>query len=69
MELPCRVSVEVAVEGFTVKGLLRLRPKAVFHSAHSSNADLPLYVNDELIAWCEFEVLGNKLCVRLTELA
>jgi hypothetical protein len=28
-----------------------------------------LKVNGELIAWCEFEVLGNKLAVRLTELA
>ena len=31
--------------------------------------DVPLRVNDELIAWSEFEIAQNRLAVRLTELA
>ncbi len=31
--------------------------------------DVPLRVNDTLIGWSEFEAVGNRLAVRLTEVA
>jgi flagellar motor switch/type III secretory pathway protein FliN len=31
--------------------------------------DVPLRVNGALIGWSEFEVVGNRLAVRVTELA
>jgi flagellar motor switch/type III secretory pathway protein FliN len=69
MGLACNVAVEIPVPEFTVKQLLKMKTKMVVETKWTTSANLPLKVNGELIAWCEFEVLGNKLAVRLTELA
>ncbi len=69
MGLPCNISIEVPMPGFAVKDLLDLRPQSVVSSQWLTTANLPLKANGELIAWCEFEVLGNRIAVRLTELA
>ncbi len=69
MRLPCSVTIVVPLPGFKVKDLLGLRPKSVVASHWPTSDNLPLKVNGELMAWCEFEVLGSRLAVRLTELA
>jgi flagellar motor switch/type III secretory pathway protein FliN len=66
--LPCRLAVDVPLPGFTVADALRLRRNSVINSHWSVGADIPLRLNGELIARAEFEVAGNHLAVRLTEL-
>lgn len=66
--LPCTVSVEIPLAAFTVKDLLNLEPQMVISSEWATTSNLPLRVNGEAVAWCEFEVLGNQLAIRLTEL-
>jgi flagellar motor switch/type III secretory pathway protein FliN len=66
--LPCTVSIEVPVRGFTVTNFLTLGPGSVVSSQHPTSANLPLRINGQLVSWCEFEVLGNRLSVRLTEI-
>jgi len=67
--LPCTISVEIPLPAFTVKDLLNLEPQVVISSDWATTSNLPLRVNGEAVAWCEFEVLGNQLAIRLTELA
>ena len=67
--LPCSVSVEIPVAAFTASKLLQIEAGGVIASQWATTSNLPLKVNGEFIAWCEFEVLGNRLAVRLTELA
>ena len=69
MGLPCRISIEVPVSDFAVKDLLRLAPQAIVSSQWLTTANLPVKVNGVPIGWCEFEVLGNRVAVRLTEIA
>jgi flagellar motor switch/type III secretory pathway protein FliN len=69
VRLPCSVSILVPMPGFKVKDLLGLRSKSVVASHWPTTDNLPVKVNGELIGWCEFEVLGNRLAARLTELA
>ncbi|HTR65153.1 MAG TPA: FliM/FliN family flagellar motor C-terminal domain-containing protein [Terriglobales bacterium] len=69
LKLPCRLTVELPLPEFTVKTLMRLEPGTVIDSHWSVNDDVPLRVNGEVVAWSEFEVVGNRLAVRLTELA
>jgi flagellar motor switch/type III secretory pathway protein FliN len=69
LPLPCRLTVEVPLPGFTVGDALRLRPRSVINSHWHVGTDVPLRLNGELIARGEFEVVGNHLAVRLTELA
>jgi flagellar motor switch/type III secretory pathway protein FliN len=68
LPLPCRLSVDVPLPGFTVADALRLRPGSVINSQWQIGTDVPLRLNGELIARGEFEVVGNHLAVRLTEL-
>jgi flagellar motor switch/type III secretory pathway protein FliN len=67
--LPCLVSVDLPLRRFTVRTLLRLEPGTVLESNLADGADLPVSVNSQLIGWGEFEIVGQGLAVRLTELA
>jgi len=67
--LPCQLSLEVPVVRFTIGDLLRLNKGTIVETACLSTSDIPLRANGLLIAWTEFEVIGNRLAVRITELA
>ncbi len=68
LPLPCRLTVDVPLPGFTVADALRLRRGSVINSHWRVGTDIPLRLNGELIARGEFEVVGNHLAVRITEL-
>jgi flagellar motor switch/type III secretory pathway protein FliN len=68
-DLPCDISIEVPVPGFGLKDLLALRRETVLVSRLPTSDSPPLRINGELVAWCDFEVLGTRLAVRITELA
>ena len=68
LPLPCRLSVDVPLPGFRVADALQLRRGSVINSHWQIGSDIPLRLNGELIAHGEFEVVGNHLAVRLTEL-
>ena len=67
--LPCDLTLEVPVPHFTVGDLLRLTEKEVLDTRWSQGTEVPLRVNGQLIGWAEFEVIGERLAVRLMELA
>ena len=68
-DVPCRISLELRVPGFTVKHLLQLAPGRVIATGSPQTSDVPLRVNGELLAWSEFEMVDNRYGVRITELA
>jgi flagellar motor switch/type III secretory pathway protein FliN len=68
LPLSCRLSVDVPLPGFTVADALQLRAGSVINSQWQIGSDIPLRLNGELIARGEFEVVGNHLAVRLTEM-
>jgi len=67
--LPCVLTIEIAVPGFTVADLVHLERGRIIATGWTVGQDVPCRVNDELIAWSEFEVVQNRLAIRLTELA
>ncbi len=67
--LPCKLSVELAVPQFTVAKLMGLRPGTVIDTGTLEGSDVPLRVNGALVGFTEFEVIGNRLAVRITDLA
>ena len=67
--LPCELSVELPLPGFKIADLLRLRAGSVIAAHWRLGQDVPLRLNGTLIGWSEFEVVGDRLAVRLTELA
>ena len=67
--LPCTLTVEIPVPSFTVSDLVHLGAGRIVGTRWNVGQDVPLRVNDNLLAWSEFEIVQNRLAVRLTELA
>jgi flagellar motor switch protein FliN/FliY len=67
--LPCLLTIEISMPGFTIADLVHLEPGRILAAHWTVGQDVPLRINDQLIAWSEFEVVQSRLAVRLTELA
>jgi flagellar motor switch/type III secretory pathway protein FliN len=67
--LPCQLTIDLPLPHFRVADLLQLTVGAVVSTEWRLARDVPLRANGTLIGWSEFEVVGNRLAVRLTELA
>jgi flagellar motor switch/type III secretory pathway protein FliN len=67
--LPCTLALDIPVVNFTVGHLLSLGNGSIVETAYHQSSDLPLRVNGQLVGWTEFEVVGERLAVRLTDLS
>jgi flagellar motor switch/type III secretory pathway protein FliN len=67
--LPCTLTLEIPVVRFTIGDLLSLKKGSIVETACHHTSDLPLRVNQLLIGWTEFDVIGDRLAVRITEQA
>lgn len=67
--LPCTLSLELPVVRFTIGDLLKLSKGSIVQTASHHTSDVPLRVNQLLIGWTEFEVVGDRLAVRITDQA
>jgi flagellar motor switch/type III secretory pathway protein FliN len=67
-DMACILSVDLPLPGFRVRDLMRLQPQSVIDTRWPVGNDVPLRVNGELLAWCEFDVVEDHLAVRITEL-
>jgi flagellar motor switch/type III secretory pathway protein FliN len=65
--LPCTLSLEVPVVRFTIGDLLLLSLGSIVETACHHTSDVPLRANRLLIGWTEFEVIGDRLAVRITD--
>ena len=66
--LACMLKVELPVLSFSVRDLLQLAKGSVVDTHCRQAANLPLIINGQEIALVEFELLGDRLAVRLMEL-
>jgi flagellar motor switch/type III secretory pathway protein FliN len=69
LRLPCEFIVDLPVPGFKIADFLKLRTGSVISAHWRVGQDVPLRLHGTLIGWSEFEVVGDSLAVRLTELA
>jgi flagellar motor switch protein FliN/FliY len=67
--LPCILALDLPVVKFTVRDLLHLAKGSIVETAYHQSSDLPLRVNGQLVGWTEFEVVGERPAVRLTDLS
>ena len=63
------VSVELAITGFAVRDLYRITPGTLVETAVLEAAAVPVRVNGQLIAFGEFQLVGDRLAVRIAEIA
>jgi len=69
MRLPCRLTVELPIPLFRVSDFLALGTGSVVGTRWNIARDVPLRINGTLLGWGELEGTGNRLAVRLTEIA
>lgn len=67
--LPVMMEVAISLSRFRVRDLLGLSEGQVFETTSSDTEDVPLKIGDVQLGWTEFEVLDQKISVRLTRLA
>jgi flagellar motor switch/type III secretory pathway protein FliN len=67
--LPCTLSVDVPIVRFTIGDLLSLAKGSIVQTACHQTSDVPLRINQLLVGWTEFEVIGDRLAVRITDQA
>jgi flagellar motor switch protein FliM len=68
-KLPVTVSAALSLSQFRVRDLLGLAEGQVFETAFPDTEDVPLKVGEVQLGWTEFEVLDQKIAVRLTRLS
>ncbi|MGA9586620.1 MAG: FliM/FliN family flagellar motor C-terminal domain-containing protein [Terracidiphilus sp.] len=66
--LPVEVDVAVPIRKFRVRNLLALGVGSVIPSQWEQGEDMPLAARGAQLAWAEFEVIDQKLAVRITRL-
>ena len=69
LHVPVSLRVEVPVVALTVGDLFRLEKGSIVSTVQLTGANVPLRVRGRLLAWGEFQVIGEHLAVRVAELA
>lgn len=67
-QLRVTLRVGVALNHFKVQDLLSLKEGQVFESISPDTDDVPLMVGQVQLGWSEFEILEQRMSLRLTRL-
>jgi flagellar motor switch protein FliN/FliY len=67
--LPTKLSVTIPLSDFKVCNLLSLRCGQTIASEWATTEDVPVKVGELQICWGEFEVVEERMALRLTRLA
>ena len=68
-QIPMLLSAGVKLPRFTVRDLLALKVAQTVESVSSISDDVPLKIGAVQLGWIEFEVVAQRMAVRLTRLA
>ncbi|HUK25259.1 MAG TPA: FliM/FliN family flagellar motor C-terminal domain-containing protein [Terriglobales bacterium] len=66
--VPLTITLEIPVPGLAVRDLLELHPGSILKTIYPATSDVPVRANGKLIAWAKFELAGDRLASRITEL-
>ncbi len=67
-QMPVEIDVSVPIRKFRVRDLLMLTQGGLIASQWVQGEDLPLAAPGAQLAWTEFEVIDERLAVRITRL-
>lgn len=67
--LPVELKVAIPIPSFRVRDLVMIEKGRVLSSDWANGDDLPLSCGDVQLVWTEFEVVDQRMAVRVTRLA
>ena len=68
-QIPMLLSAGVPLPGFRVRDLMALKKGQTVESISPVSDDVPLKIGAVQLGWIEFEVVAQRMAVRLTRLA
>ncbi len=68
LDLTCRLRVALEVPHFTIRNLLALETGSLIDTRRREGAHVPVLVNGVMVGWAEFDVIEDRLAVRMTEM-
>ena len=68
LDLPCVLHVALEVPHFTIRDLMALSLHSVVDTRRREGTHVPVLVNGVMVAWAEFDVIDERLAVRMTEM-
>ena len=63
----CVLSLEVPAPGITIGDLLKLDVGSIINTYHPKSDPIPVIVNGVTVARGDFEAIGDRLAVRISE--
>ncbi len=63
------IAIDAAIVGLTVRDLFRLEKGSIVATGQPVGSNVPVRAGGSLIGWGEFQVVGERLAVRMAELA
>jgi flagellar motor switch protein FliN/FliY len=66
--LPMQLDVTIPIPSFRVQDLLALEKGTILESGWPHTDDVPVWCGGSQLVWSEFEVIDEKLAVRVTRL-
>jgi flagellar motor switch protein FliN/FliY len=69
LHISTSIAIDASIVGLTVRELFRLEKGSVVATAQPVGSNVPVQVGGSLIGWGEFQVVGDRLAVRVAELA
>lgn len=69
LHVSASIAVDAAIVGLTVRELFRLEKGSIVATAQAVESNVPMHAGGALIGWGEFQVVGDRLAVRVAELA
>ncbi len=66
--LPVKLESNIPLREFRVRNLLALAPGQTIESDWPVTEDVPLKIGKVKLFWCEFEVVDQKIALRMTRL-
>lgn len=66
--LPITVTAKIPLPRFRIRDLMAIMPGQCILSDWPSTEDVPLKLGNVLLSWTEFEVVEERMAVRLTRL-
>ena len=67
--LPLRLTAAIPLPSFRVRDLVALKVGHIVPSMWANSDDVPLKIGEVHLSWSEFEVVEQRMAVRLTRLA
>ena len=68
-QLPTKLTVSIPLANFKVRDLLALTLGEIVQSVWAKEEDVPVRIGSVLVSWSEFEVVEQRMAIRLTRLA